>query len=755
MTKNSLSKPAKQTAKKRNARLSRGVLQKCNNLQINKDVQMELFDETKEDLTITDVMSHVHRLVESCIEANDHQQKDRTEASEYFQGKMDDVVNHPDMSGAVSTDIRDTIKKLMPSVMRTLLANDRVAEYEPSTPDQVEAAKQATNYVNMVALRECDAEKAIYDAVYDAMVMKTGILKWCAYKTRQVDMQRYTNQPDEMLAILEQDPDVEIMDLTSRPSDDQELLMLNPGASVHDFQVKHVVSSVTPKLEAIRRESFLIDPRADGLKDAEIAGERLLLTRSDLIGMGYNHDEVFSLSSWDDTGDEVDSFSRRGDDWFDIHPISSKAMQVCEVFEVYVKLDLDGDGTAETHRIVYGVDGGSDAVQGSDDDYILLGHELVSEVPYTSVVVERDPHQFEGHSITEDLKRVQQMKTVLLRGLLDNTYAQSEPRTAYVAALLENPEDVASPRAPLSLVPGQRIDDAIQYRLEPFVGDKLLAVMEYTDTLIKEKTGITDASGGLTPEALQNQTATATTLISEAGFNQADSIVRSIANGLREAFEGLLRLIIAHADKPRTMLVNGEFVQYDPRTWDADMRCTIAIGLGGGTKERDLASLQIVLNMQKEVIAAFGPDNPYVKPEQLYNTMQKITETTGLPSADPFFTQPDPQEVAMKLAQAANKPDPDMVKLEAQMALEKQKAQAQVQREQAQLEADMMVKEQEAARDEESEIRKHMRELEKLRAQTELKMAEIEANMIVKGITQTPPDIIPGGLSGKKRASND
>ena len=707
------------------------------------------FDETDENLDINDVMSHVHRLVEACVEANDNQQRDRTDASEYIQGIMEDTPAHPDMSQATSTDIRDTIKKLMPSVMRTLLANERIAEYEPNTEEQVEMAKQATNYVNLVALRECDAERAIYDAIYDAMTMKTGILKWCAYMSREVDIQRYTNQPDETLAFMVNEPNVEVMDLQSKPSTDPDALMLNPGASVHDFQVKHVVSSVTPKLEAIRRELFLIDPRADGIESAEIAGERMFLTRSDLIGMGYDHDAVFSLATWDDVDDEIDSYSRRGDDWNDINPISSKAMQTCQVFEVYVKLDLDGDGTAELHRIIYGAEREGDSVYVADDAYVILGHEIVSEVPYTSVVIERDPHQFEGHSITEDLKRVQQMKTVLLRGLLDNTYAQAEPRTAYVAGLLENPEDVGSPRAPLSLVPGQRIDDAIQYRIEPFVGDKLLAVMEYADTLIKDKTGITDASGGLSPDDLQNQTATATTLISEAGFSQADNIVRSISHGLRTAFEGLLRLVIAHADRPRTMLVNGEFVQYDPRTWDADMRCTIAIGLGGGTKERDLASLQIVLNMQKEIIAAFGNDNPFVKPDQLYNTLQKITETTGLPSADPFFTRPDPQEIAMRLQEEANRPDPDMVKLEAQMQLESQKAAAQVQREQAQMEADMMVKEQEAVRDEEAEMRKHMRELEKLRAQTELKMAEIEANMIVKGITQTPPDILPGGLQGK------
>ena len=685
-------------------------------------------DETEENLTVDDVMSHVHQLVVSAQDAVDQQQEERTRAMEYVNGEMHDVPHHEDMSGVVSTDIRDTKKKLMPSIMRTLLANDRIVEYEPVTQEQEASAEQATAYVNIVALRECDAETAIYDAVDDAITLKTGILKWCAYQSRKVDIQKYTDQSDEVLAQLMMDENNEIMDLASQPINDPQMLMMNPEAMSHSFTLKRVTQDITPKLEAIRRERFLIDPRAQTIEEAELVGEHMFLTRSELVGMGYERDLVSELDAYDDL-DEPDDYSRRGTNWNDINPDSSKAMEIVEVFEVFVRLDLDGDGTAEMHRILYGNTGNEEG------NFTVLAHELVSEAPYTAIVIERDAHQFEGHSITEDLERIQQIKTVLLRGLLDNTYAQAEPRTAYVASSLENPNDVGSPRKPLALLAGQRIDDVVQYRLEPFVGDKILAVMDHVDNLIKERSGITDASGGLTPETLQNQTATATALFAEAGFAQADNILRSISRGLRKAFVGLLKLIIAHADRPRTLLVNSEFVEYDPRTWDAGMECTINIGLGGGTKERDLASLQIVLNMQKELIAAFGNDNPFVKPDQLYNTLQKITETTGLPSADPFFSKPDPQEMQQRLAQAAQQPDPEQVKLQAQMALEEKKAETQASREAAQLEADLLLKREEAQRETAALEMEHQREKEKIMLAHEAKLAEIQANRAVKMAT--------------------
>jgi len=204
----------------------------------------------------------------------------------------------------------------------------------------------------------------------------------------------------------------------------------------------------------------------------------------------------------------------------------------------------------------------------------------------------------------------------------------------------------------------------------------------------KDVTGVTEASGGIDAGAFQNASATAAHLASESGIVQADAIVRSVARGgLRKAFRGLLGLVIAHADQPRSVRLRGEWVEYDPRHWDSGMDCTINIGLGGGTKGRDMGVLRIVLGLQREVLATIGPDNPYVKPDQLYNPLARITETAGFPSAEPFFIEPDMQEVQAKMQAAAQKPDPEQMKLQAQMQLEQMKMQAQAQMKQAEMQA--------------------------------------------------------------------
>ena len=157
--------------------------------------------------------------------------------------------------------------------------------------------------------------------------------------------------------------------------------------------------------------------------------------------------------------------------------------------------------------------------------------------------------------------------------------------------------------------------------------------------------------------------------------------------------------------------------------------------------------------LQKELLLTIGADNPYVKPKQLYNTLEKLTETAGFPSAEPFFSEPDEAEVQAKLEAAKNAPDPEMLKIQAQMQGQKEieqfKTQATMQLEQgklqiqreteqmkadvardkerAQAEADMIVKRQEALMSAMLEEQKMNFEREKFQADMALREREMQS----------------------------
>jgi hypothetical protein len=137
-----------------------------------------------------------------------------------------------------------------------------------------------------------------------------------------------------------------------------------------------------------------------------------------------------------------------------------------------------------------------------------------------------------------------------------------------------------------------------------------MGMMDKADATIVDRTGISSASAGLDPMALQNVTAAGVNMVSDAASAQAWCMVREMARGgIRRAFKGLLKLTIQHQDKPRTVRMNDKWVDIDPRPWNADMDCEVNVGLGTGTRERDMQALMIVSGIQEKVLAAYGPNN--------------------------------------------------------------------------------------------------------------------------------------------------
>ncbi len=687
------------------------------------------------------LVKHVARLVRDCESYLDEQQGARERALEYYAGKMLDVPSDEGQSSVVSSDVRATYRKLMPSIMRTIFGTDQAVKYDPAGPGDEESASQATDYVNAVVLDESGAKDAVHDAIFDAMIVKTGVLKWTAYENRKATVTRFTNLSDEQVVGLVGDPDHEIFDHVKEPETDPGVLAMDPNARRHSFKLRRVVDEVEVKLEAIPRGSFLISPMATSIKDSPIVGDKQELPRSTLVSRGYDRAEVASIRC-ETRKDREDDEERMGDDYSSEDAAVSKAMEVVTVYEVYVQLDLDDDGIAELHRVVF-ADRETDGNEGgnSSDKHVILEIEPVDEAPYASVVAERDAHQFEGHSVFEDVDEIQKVKTVTLRGTLDSLYASLEPKQYIDISQVVDPEAVMNNRRgePIFLKRSADARQAVQWRETPFIADKTLPMLAVLDEVLKDRTGVTDASAGLDPEAFQNTSATAANLLAESGVAQVASVIQSIANGgLRDAFRGLLRLVIAHSDKPRTIQLRGKWVEYDPRTWNADMDCRVDIGLGAGSRERDLSVLQVIKGLQTEIIQAFGPQNPYVTPTQLYNTLDKITQAAGLPSSEPFFTEPNDEKVMQQLAQQAQQPGPDEKKLQAQMQLEQQKSQAAIQKEQAQMEADIQTARAKLEADTETrrqqleadlvkDERRLQFERERLAQERELKLAELEA----------------------------
>ena len=143
-------------------------------------------------LSDTELIAHVNSLLTQAEEDSTSQTNDRDRALEYYNGEMDDTPSDEGRSSVVSKDLRANVRKIMPSIMRTLFGGRRYVEYKSTGPGNTDQSAQASDYVNNVVMPNCNGEDALYDAVFDAALLRTGILTWEAIEEDTVEVQEYT-----------------------------------------------------------------------------------------------------------------------------------------------------------------------------------------------------------------------------------------------------------------------------------------------------------------------------------------------------------------------------------------------------------------------------------------------------------------------------------------------------------------------------------------------------------------------------------
>jgi hypothetical protein len=627
-----------------------------------------------------DTYGAVANMVQEAERHADDLSKDRICAVEYYQGVMNDTPSDAGRSKLTTREVRAAIRKVLPSVVRTILGNDEVVEYEPVGPEDEAGAAQASDYMNYVVLDESGARKTIQDAVHDALLLRNGILKWWWDEKQVPKVSRHTGLTEDQLMSLAADDDVEVME-TSQYSETIQTEAGIEEIALFDVKLKRLEVKGMARTATVPRERFLIHPDAISLSDSLLTGEKVEdMRRSDLIAMGYDRELVMSLPIGDE--DDYEETVRR--DVAIDHDESTKSNEKITYYDLYVRVDLDGDGISELRHMCFA---------GGLKEEHLLKNDDADEVQYCDITALNQPHQWEGASLYDDLKDVQQVNTVLLRQTADNLYWQNNPQPTMQSGAVMNPEAVYNPEfgLPIEVARGVDVRQALSFMQVPFVAKDSFGMMEFMRAEAQERTGVSDASAGLAPDALQNMTAKASAMIEQAGIGQTELMVSNLAEGLKVFFGGLLRLIIRHQDVERIARLRGEWVSFDPRHWNADMDVTINIGLGAGTRERDMLMMQQVIGLQEKLIAGFGPDNPFVKPDNLYNAITKLAEAAGLRSVRTYFSEPDPEEVEAKLEAMKNQPNPEMEKIAAQKEVELAKAQSAQAKEKAQMDADLQV----------------------------------------------------------------
>jgi hypothetical protein len=373
-------------------------------------------------------------------------------------------------------------------------------------------------------------------------------------------------------------------------------------------------------------------------------------------------------------------------------------MKLVEVTEAYMKIDAYGTGQATMHRFILG--GGNQE---------LLDFEPWGDVPFAVFEIDPEPHTFFGRSIADLIMNDQDSSTAMLRGMMDNVSLVNNPSIDVVEGQV-NMDDVMNNE--IGSIRRVKTQGAIQANAIPFVAGQTLVAMQYLDDEIQVKTGVTKASMGLDPNALQNTTATAAQLTAQQGAGQVEVIARNLAEGgMKRLFKLMLNLLVENSCEETMMRLNGQYVPIDPRSWNTSMDVTVNVGLGTGQEEQKQVALNNAFQTQMQVWSTYGPTNGLVTMTGMRNTLADMLVLSGVRNVDRYFNPMTPEQEQQLVAQAQQqqgepqsspeaqaivqaeqikaeaKSQTDMMKLE----IEAQKAMAEDDRKRDQMDQDLLV----------------------------------------------------------------
>lgn len=635
----------------------------------------------------------------------------RTKALEYYRGEMSDTPAMVNRSSVVSRDVADTIGWMLPGIIRVYSASDRMAEYEPVQPGDEQFAKQATDYINHVFWKDNAGYRILWDATHDSLLMGNGLVKHYWDDTEECEYDEFSGLTAEQIALLVEDG-CEIVgqkagepQTTLVPSPDG-MGMMPAEIETFDVKTKRVLMNGRLRLECIEPESFLLDKEARFIEEARFCGHRDEKSRSELIEMGFDRDVIEALPS-DRGGAFSEEKLSRNEEYDGIGHVGHKSTELIEIFECYIKADADGDGVAETIRAYYAGKAGAGE---------LLDWEVwEDDVPFSDIPCEPVPHRWDARSVADETMDVQRIKTVLNRQLLDNQYGSNLPMMEAEQGSIVNPEMLIAPKfGGIIWRKAGKPGPAVTPIAIPYVADKVLTALQHFDNVIEKRTGVSRATMALDPETLQNQTATASQNQRDAAYSQIELIARNQAElGWRRVFRQMLKLIVKHQDRPRMIRLRDNWVEMDPRAWNAAMDVTINVGLGTGSRDRDAMMLGNIMGVQKEITAGFVQAGATVHAidmiPKIVLSATKLAESTGLKNPEQYFPTLNQQDIE-KLKEAASQPQPNpkleeikatgevqaqLKQVDAQVSMKQAelKAQGDVVKNRAELEADMQTKE--------------------------------------------------------------
>ena len=586
-------------------------------------------------------------------------------------------------SQVISSDVLEAVESVLPSLLRIFTAGDDIVKFEPVGPEDEEASKQATEYINHIIFKENDGWKVFYTWFKDALIQKNGFIKHYYKYEDEFFKESYKGLTEIEYQALLIDDAVEVVDVEEVI--EEKMVMTEQGEmadtqTVFNVDVKRKSSSGKICIENVPPEEMLVSKRTKTLADAPYIAHRLKKTVSDLIAEGYDRKKIEDIPNYANSTWNEESLSRNlfnEESYMD--ESADPSMREVLYYENYIRTDIDNDGVAELLKV---------CTVGDTNE--ILHVEEISYIPFSTITPIINPHRLFGMSVADLVMDIQQIKSVLLRQCLDNAFLMNNSRVLAVDSQV-NLDDLLQSRAG-NIVRVKSPNAVVPLQAQNFMQEGL-AMMEKVDQIKEQRSGISRMQQGLDPNTIQKSHTTATGVkeaMASAG-QRIETIARVFAEtGIKDLMNCLLKLTTQYQDYKKIIKIRNNYVPIDPREWKNKFNLTINVGLGTGSHEQRLQILGQILGIQEKIMMS---GSKLANEQNIYNTLERVVHNAGFKSPQEFFTNPEtlPPEQPKDPMQE----NPLLIATQQQIQADREKNIAELQLKKEKMEAELELKKQE------------------------------------------------------------
>jgi len=522
----------------------------------------------------------------------------------------------------------------------------------PMSAQDEDQADLETDLTHFVFSEENHGYLNLYEAAKDALLTGVGIFKIYYDATPERVVEHYSGIDENQLQALLSDPMLEVTEIERSETD---------GTAV---TAARIIKNGKVKVEAVPAEEFRVADDADSLNlaEARFVAHTTRRSASDLLAMGYDPEAIEEASH---------DYLEREEDGSYLTPDLDDSQKQIVVSECYLRMDINQDGVGELVKVT---------VIGESNPSEILDIEEICETPFVAMSAIPMPHSFMGMSVFDRLKQVQDVKTAVLRSTLDSFY-QSVNRIKVVQEGAVNLDDLLVNR-PGGIIRAKG-HNAVTELGGNFFGGEALQLLQYADTQKNSRVGVSPDMSGQS-QLINNESAHGVERLQSAKEMLVGLMIRSIAEtGIRPAYKLVRDLMVRYQNAVTPFKFRGVWQNVNPSSWGDRSRMMVTVGTGASDDDKKIGMLSQMYQIQQGLMQT-DPMNPLVDYSKLYNTIDELSDLSGIGEAEKYMhnpNSPEGQQFAQQKAQEGQ--------MQQQQAMQQQQQQLEMQ--QAALQAQQTV----------------------------------------------------------------